>query len=221
MLKNNCLVVLIIFLLPLLSVSGAATDEALLRQENKELREKLLRQEEELKQLKLWMAKAASAGAELNSSEREEYALRMMNEMMSRGKDLAMLADNVSTQLRRSLETLPLEPAQRVRLVLRLDELDTAVRKYVSFVTGSGKTKECRVIAFDRNLGVAVLSAGIEQGFAPGMVFRPAARASDLRFRIISVRPGVAAAELIKGSWSDVISGMTVTAFSAETHSAK
>ena len=87
MFKNACFIILTIFLQSLLSVSGAATDEALLRQENKELRERLLRQEAELKQLKLWMAKAASAGAELSSSEREEYALRMMNEMMIRGKE--------------------------------------------------------------------------------------------------------------------------------------
>jgi len=209
------------FMLPLLLLSGSAADEAILRQENRELRERLLQQEKELKQLKLWMANAASAGANLSSSEREQYSLRIINEMMLRGKELAMRADNISTQLRRSLDTLPLKPAQRVRLVLRLDELDGAVRQYISFVTGSGKTDACRVISFDRNLGIAVLSAGIEQGFSPGMVFQPAGKKSDLRLRIISVRPGIAAAELISGSWNEVVSGMAVTAFLTAPQSAR
>ena len=186
--------------------------EAALRRENARLRDELLRRSKELEDLKLYLATVTSGGAVQKSSEREKNALAALDKISHSGMDMAIKVDTALRELRAMMRVLPLSDLQQTQINLRLESMEAAVRHYILFARG-GKKDSCHVVAVERRLGIVVISAGLDQGLFPGMVFRPQQGDSPIRLRVITVKEEIAAAELIAGAWEDITPGMSITAF--------
>ena len=70
--------------------------------------------------------------------------------------------------------------------------------------------RNCRVLAIDRKLEVAVISVGALDGVAPGIVFKNAA--GTITLRVVAVRRRVAAAVPTEGSLADLAVGAEFSA---------
>ena len=188
------------------------TPEAALRRENARLRSELLQRSKELEDLKLYLATITSGGGVQKSSEREKNALAALDKLSRTGMDMALKVDTAVRELRAIVRLLKLSDLQQTQINLRLDAMEKAVSRYLLFARGS-KKESCNVLAIERTLGIVVISAGLDQGIFPGMVFRPRQGNSSIRLRVIAVKQEIAATELIAGAWEDITPGMEVTAF--------
>ena len=187
---------------------------AALRRENRELRSRLLKQSEELTRMKSWLAGMVSGEAELGTKKQLQMENRFDSVIRS-GNALVLKSSELSREFRSLLGTLQLGEARKIRYIMMLDELDSAAAAFSgNAVKNSLKDGDFRIIAIDRKLQTVIISGGLKDGIAPGMVFSPAAAPElGLRLRVISVRPEVCAADFIAGEWNDLAAGMAVTPF--------
>ena len=187
---------------------------ATLRKENSELRSKLLEQDKELARMRAWLAGIVSGEAELGK-EADNVKLFRMKTVIDQGTQLALKSDSISKNFRRILQNSKIDEVTRINCILLLDELDAAARSFSGSVrSNESAVLDMRVIAVNSKLNIAVVSGGMSQGIFPGMLLYPAnLKNRKLIFRVVSVRPGVCAADLQVGSWSEVIPGMALTPF--------
>ena len=183
---------------------GAADGVDGLRRENRRLREQVIRLEQELAALRLWLG-SVSLSPEVGHPAREKRALQALAEFSRRGGQLIVAAGTAGEEFRKLLDEVSLGPARKARLQLRLDALDEAARKFAALRTsGADQVGSCQVLAVDRTLRAVVLSAGSGGGVMPGMVFH-ASGDPMLRLRVIAVRYDGALAEPMEGTSLDRI----------------
>ena len=165
--------------------------------------------------MKQWLAGMVSAEKELDKENAAAIRLAKMAELQKSGIALALKADAVSKLFRKELNSGKYESSSRIKYSMLLDELDETVRSFSSYALRNESTqKELQIIAVDSKLQLAVLSGGSSDGIITGMILFPKNRPdSKLKLRVTSVRPGVCAADLREGEWSDVIPGMLLTPF--------
>ena len=215
----------------LLSLRGA--DDALetiqLRRRNEELRRLCDERNAEIERLRaelakvqsrctkldLWLAGVADTGEVTPAERREELLLIRLSEFSRQGSELALGTVAFCDEIRKLLAEIPLGAARRARLSLRIDELESAARTFVAAAENAlhdpiAALKNCRVLAVDRKLEVAVLSVGALDGVAPGIIFRNAA--GTLKLRVVAVRRRVAAAVSAEGNLSDLAVGVELSA---------
>ena len=187
---------------------------AALHRENRELRTQLLKTNDELARMKKWLAGMVSGEAELDSGKQLLMENRF-NSAVRLGNTLVLKSSEASRELRSLLNELQLDKARKIRYMMILDELDSAAAAFSgNAVRSSLKDGDFRVIAIDRKLQTVIISGGLKDGIAPGMVFRPVGKPeTDLRLRVISVRPEACAADFVSGKWSELVTGMAVTPF--------
>ncbi len=209
-----------IFALLTIIISGAvflqATPESeagRLRRENQQLRKKLLARENELVNYRIWLASLGIDYRKSSVSDREKRLLYTLDEISRRGNLLSMAALTVSDECRKLLAELPLGPARKAQIKIRLDELDRAAGKFAGLtIPGDAQAGSCRILALNNDLQVVILSAGAGAGVFPGMVFH-VKNNPQLKFRVTGTRFEGAVAELIEGDWQDIVPGMEVSAF--------
>lgn len=195
---------------------GAAADSTLsaLQKENAALREKLLKQGRELANMRKWLAGMVSGEALLNKESADIRLLRL-NNLSKSSMALALKSDAVSKELRSYLRSAAIDEALRIKYIIHLDELDAAARNVFSNIqTPKSNQLDLRVIAVDNKLQIAVISGGMSSGVFPGMFLHPVNDPqSRLQLRVISVRPGACAADMVRGTWQDIVPGMALTPF--------
>ncbi len=184
-----------------------------LRRENRELRKKLLAREREITNYRIWLACMGIDYRKSNVEQREKRLLYTLEELSKRGNILSMAALTVSDECRKLLAELPLGPARKTRIELRLDDLERAAGALAGLtIPNDAQAGSCRIIAVDNKLQAVVFSAGAGAGVFPGMVFH-AKNKPDLKFRVTAARFEGSVAELIEGKWQDVVPGMEMSAF--------
>ena len=184
-----------------------------LRRENRELRKKLLAGEREIANYRIWLASLGIDYRKSSVQDREKRLLHTLEELAKRGNALSMAALTVSDECRKLISELPLGPARKTRIELRLDELERAAGALAGLtIPDDAQAGSCRVLAVDNTLQAVVLSAGAGAGVFPGMVFHAKNR-PELKFRVIGARFEGSVAELIEGKWQDVVPGMEMSAF--------
>lgn len=192
------------------------TETARLRRENAELRDKLLKSETALRRLRLWMAELAETGEAAAPAVREERLLSVLNALARSGGDLAVKSAGVCDEFSAVLKDAKFGGVRQAQLSLMLDDLRSAARQFIlqtdEGVRGADTLNSCRVLAVDAKLRIAVLSAGSDQGVFPGVVYRNGAGNDAVLLQVSGVGPGASAATLIRGRFSDLRPGMTVTA---------
>lgn len=204
--------VLMIFQLPLILCGGS--DD--LQQENRRLRTRIIQLESEVGAIRQWLGSTAVDPSDVSAGAKEKRALLALKEFSRRGNALALEAVAVAEQFRRIISELTAGPARKAQLQLQADALEDAARKFSALSIPSGDNiHSCRVLAVSRELDVAVLSAGSNEGVVPGMVFHPV-RNNGVELRVIAVRYEGALAEITRGTDTDVVPGMSVTAVSGK-----
>lgn len=195
-----------------LHAAAPETEIARLRRENRELRGKLLQTEERLNAYRLWLGNVTLDQEAMAVGERERRALLVLEELARRGNSLSMAALAVRDECRKLIAEMPVGPARKAQMELRLDELTRAAGEFAALtIPGDSHAGSARILAIDRDLKVAVISAGAGAGVFPGMIFRAKER-PQVRLRVVGTRFEGAVAELIAGNWQDVVPGMEVSA---------
>ena len=219
---KKCVAVLPALVLGLFSLSAETPAE-----ENARLRRELLKQqqetdrlsaalaarENELRQIRVWLAYAQADGRIADVSKREQRLLTNLKVLADCAGELVLKSMDFSEILRPKLNTLPLGSAERIRLVMALESLErTAARVNAvsGMVPGKGneELRQVRVMAVRSELNMAVISAGALHGVFPGMTF--VTPDGKVRLRVAEARPFVSGVIPVEGSLSALVPGSPV-----------
>ncbi|MBE6375291.1 MAG: hypothetical protein IKD23_08040 [Lentisphaeria bacterium] len=200
-----------------LFAAPAESENARLKRENQELREKLLLAERELAGYRMYLGNVSFDHKELTPVERERRLLLLLEELAKRGNNLSMAALTVSDECRKLISELPLGPARKAQIELRLDELEKSAWVFAGLaIPGSSDAGNCRVLAVDRELNAVVISAGAGAGVFPGMIFR-AKQNPNLKLRVLGTRMEGAVAEIVSGLPHEFRPGLEMSALHQST----
>lgn len=189
-----------------------STETDRLRRENQELRRKLLVAERELAGYRMYLGNVSFDHNKLTPADRERRLLLLLEELAKRGNNLSMSALTVSDECRKLLKELPLGPARKAQIELRLDELEKSAWVFAGLaIPGSSDAGSCRILAVDRELKAVVVSAGTGDGVFPGMIFR-AKHNPNLKLRILGTRMEGAVAEIVSGLPHEFRPGLEMSA---------
>lgn len=183
-----------------------------LRLENQRLSATLTARENELRKLRVWLANTGAEGRETAVSEREQRLLAGLKTLAGAAEDMVMKSLNFSEQLKPKLDALPLSSADRVRLVMGLEELErsaAAVNSAAGISRESGKNfRSARVVAVRPELGMAVISLGSLHGIFPGMIFGTSD--GKIKLRVAETRPQVSGVTAVQGTLDLLVPGSRV-----------
>ncbi len=183
-----------------------------LQRENRELREKLLKAERELSGYRMWLGNIAFDHTKMARPDREIRLLAILEEISRRGNALSMSALSVREECLKLIAELPLGPARKAQIELRLDELERASMNFASLtIPGSSDVGSCRVLAVERKLKVVAISAGSGKGVFPGMIFS-SKQNKNLKLRVIGTRFEGSVAEIVSGEAHEFTPGMEMSA---------
>ncbi len=196
---------------------------ARLEQENRSLREagqrsqrelieitnQYQRQNEQYRQLRLVLSGALASGQVRGAGEREEQLLRAMNDAAESGRALALKTVEFCELVEAQTGDQPLGKVKQAEIRLRADELKRESRRFIS-LTAAEKDEQslekCRILAVDRELSVVVLPVGTVHGAFNGLMYYIGK--DEAALRVVSVRPFVAAAQLVSGDIDAIAPGM-------------
>ena len=183
-----------------------------------ELRSKLQAENERGRQLQLWLAGVRAEGTVRKAGEREEQQLQAIGKLSEDGVGLALEAVDFCDQVQTLLQELPIGKVRQAEYRLKLDSLARRARRFIAMAdgpaepgTGMDALRTCRILAVDRELRIVVLSVGSIKGAFAGMIYQVGKDRKE-QLKVVSVRPSVAAAVLIRGSIENVSPGMEAAA---------
>ena len=190
-----------------------------LRAELIEIKEKFNRQNESLRQLRLWLAGVPAEGTVRKTGRREEQLVGVLAELSKSGGELALDAVTFCDLVRALLREVPIgKVRQGAEIRLKLDSLARSARRFIALTgpetaaeNGADPLRTCRILAVDSELSIVVLSVGSAKGVFTGMIYR-VGKDRPVQLRVVAVRPYVAAAEVVKGSIGDLAPGMEAVA---------
>jgi hypothetical protein len=110
-----------------------------------------------------------------------------------------------------ALEKMPADQVETVKLKYRMEELRAKagrLRVLSAAPEARGRLAQCRVLAVDAGLGVAVIGAGSAAGVRNGLVWRTADGKTAVR--VIAVRPYISAAAPSRGDLADLLPGVAL-----------
>lgn len=184
------------------------------RQEIDRLTALLTARENELRKLRIWMSNLSADGKMLQVSDREQRLLTGLKVLSDTSGAMVLKTMELAEQLRPKLNQLPLSSADRVRLVMALEDLERSAAK-VNSITDTINTKEdlllknVRVIAIKYELGMVIISAGALHGVFPGMNFVSAN--GKVVLRVLDTRAMISGALPVSGSLNDLVPGSKVS----------
>ena len=185
-----------------------------LRAELIEIKEKFNKQNESLRQLRLWLAGVPAEGAVRKTGRREEQLVEVLAELSKSGGELALGAETFCDLVRE----VPIGKVRQAEIQLKLDSLARSARRFIALTgpetaveNGADPLRTCRILAVDSELSIVVLSVGSAKGVFTGMIYR-VGKDRPIQLRVVAVRPYVAAAEVVKGSIGDLAPGMEAVA---------
>jgi hypothetical protein len=175
-------------------------------------------EDERFRQLRLWLAGVQAEGTVRKAGEREAQQLQAIGRLSKDGVGLALDAVDFCGRVQLLLRELPIGKVRQAEVQLRLDDLARKSRRFIAMAevpketeSGAGALRTCRILAVDRELGVAVLSVGSIKGAFAGMIYHVGKDRQE-QLKLVSVRPSVAAAVLVRGSIENLSPGMEAAA---------
>ncbi|MPM73713.1 hypothetical protein SDC9_120695 [bioreactor metagenome] len=175
-------------------------------------------EDERFRQLRLWLAGVQAEGTVRKAGEREEQQLQAIGKLSENGVGLALDAVDFCNRVQLLLRELPIGKVRQAEIQLRLDDLVRKSRRFIAMAevpketeTGIGALRTCRILAVDRELRVAILSVGSVKGAFAGMIYHVGKDRRE-QLKLVSVRPAVAAAVLVRGSIENLSPGMEAVA---------
>lgn len=212
-------------LLLLLSLAGLRGEESsselrmvkkelLLKQQELERLTGLLAQKEsELRKIRIWMSNLSADSRQTTVSEREERLLHGLKILSDASNSMVLKTMELADLLRPRLNALPLASADRVRLVMALEDLERSAARVNAIADGAVAKEDkllenVRISAVNSQLNMAVLSAGSLQGIFPGMTF--VTSDGKVWLRILETRAAISGAVPVAGSLDQLTPGMSV-----------
>ena len=175
-------------------------------------------EDERFRQLRLWLAGVQAEGTVRKTGEREALQLQAIGKLSENGVGLALDTVSFCDRVRLLLRDLPMGKVRQAEIQLSLDDLVRKSRRLIAMAEvpktsekGIDALRTCRILAVDRELGVAVLSVGSVKGAFAGMIYHVGEGRREL-LKLVSVRPSVAAAVLIRGGIENLSPGMEAAA---------
>ena len=173
----------------------------------------LAEKEGQLRKLRVWMSNISADGRLVSVSEREQRLLHALKILSEASGNMVLMTISLAEQLRPRLNALPIASADRVRLVMALEDLERSAARVNSIAdTAVAKEdallKDVRVTAVKYELNMAVLSAGALQGIFPGMTFVTAD--GKTRLRVVETRALISGAIPVTGELRNLMPGAKV-----------
>ena len=173
----------------------------------------LTQKENELQRLKIWMGTLSADGRITTVSQREQRLLHGMKILSDASGNMVLRTMELAELLRPRLNALPIASADRVRLVMALEDLERSAARVTSIADTASASedrllKNVRVAAVRSELNMAVLSAGALQGIFPGMTFVTAD--GRIRLRVLETRSMISGAVPIAGDINTLTPGSVV-----------
>lgn len=196
-----------------LEVQSLKEERTRLRQTLFETNEKFQKENEKFRELQLWLAKVPAGGMVRYQGHREEELYQRLGDLSKAGNQLALGTVSFSEVVEELLRELPVGKIRQAEVQLKLDALVRDSRRFIAMselrtdgAGGADMLRTCRVLSVNRELNVAILSVGADQGAFAGMMYR--VKNGDEWLKVISVRPTIAAALLISGNIENLTPGL-------------
>ena len=144
-------------LLLLLSLTGLRGEESsselrmvkkelLLKQQELERLTGLLAQKEsELRKIRIWMSNLSADSRQTTVSEREERLLHGLKILSDASNSMVLKTMELADLLRPRLNALPLASADRVRLVMALEDLERSAARVNAIADGAGAKEDKQI----------------------------------------------------------------------------
>ena len=121
------------------------------------------------------------------------------------GQDLAVLSAEFCNEADAIVKSLPAGNLEGVRLRLKIDEVRSASRKFITlsdWKIDAKPVEKCRIAAVEPNLNFVVLPVGASHGVFNGLVFYVPGKTTDakpIKLRVFATRSLTAAAQVVDG----------------------
>ena len=177
----------------------------LLKQELFDVIKQMETQNAEFRQLEQSVAGLLAVGDMPKAAAREAKLVEAMAGITKSGQDLAVLSAEFCNEADAIVKSLPAGNLEGVRLRLKIDEVRSASRKFITlsdWKIDAKPVEKCRIAAVKPDLNFVVLPVGASHGVFNGLVFYvpgKTAEAKPVRLRVFATRSLTAAAQVVDG----------------------
>ena len=177
----------------------------LLKQELFDVIKQMETQNAEFRQLEQSVAGLLAVGDMPKAAAREAKLVEAMAGITKSGQDLAVLSAEFCNEADAIVKSLPAGNLEGVRLRLKIDEVRSASRKFITlsdWKIDAKPVEKCRIAAVKSDLNFVVLPVGASHGVFNGLVFYvpgKTAEAKPVRLRVFATRSLTAAAQVVDG----------------------
>ena len=177
----------------------------LLKQELFDVIKQMESQNAEFRQLEQSVAGLLAVGDVPKATARETKLVEAMAGITKSGQDLAVLSAGFCNEADAIVKSLPAGNLEGVRLRLKIDEVRSASRKFITlsdWKIDAKPVEKCRIAAVEPNLNFVVLPVGASHGVFNGLVFYVPGKttgAKPVKLRVFATRSLTAAAQVVDG----------------------
>ena len=177
----------------------------LLKQELFDVIKQMETQNAEFRQLEQSVAGLLAVGDMPKAAAREAKLVEAMAGITKSGQDLAVLSAEFCNEADAIVKSLPAGNLEGVRLRLKIDEVRSASRKFITlsdWKIDAKPVEKCRIAAVKPDLNFVVLPVGASHGVFNGLVFYVPGKtvgAKPVSLRVFATRSMTAAAQIVDG----------------------
>ena len=177
----------------------------LLKQELFDAINQMESQNAEFRQLEQSVAGMLADSKLLKATVREAKLVEAIAGITKSGQDLAVLSAEFCNEADAIVKSLPAGNLEGVRLRLKIDEVRSASRKFITlseWKVNLAPVEKCRIAAVKTNLNFVVLPIGAAHGVFNGLVYYvpgKTAGAKPVKLRVFATRSLTAAAQVVDG----------------------
>ena len=164
--------------------------------------------------IKLSIAASLAEGTRKSYNSTGEDTLKALLDVSEQGDKLVATSAEFCDFIEALLDKKEITDVERVRAKFRMSQLREAAEGFHARIKKPWNKrlfKECRVLAVNDKLQVLILNVGSVYGMRVGLLLN-GEKGSGLKLQVISVRPFISGAIVIKGNIEDAAPGMLVYA---------
>ncbi len=184
-----------------------------LRKELIEIVEKFNAQDADYRRLRLSIAASLAKMEKSPVDSKQEELLEALRIVSENSRKLAARTIEFCDHLKPVLKKFKMEKIARTRLKMKVEELEDTAQNVSALLEPlppkQGKLTQCRILAVNDKLQVAVVGAGYIQGVRCGFNWY-AGKNREIMLRVVATRPFVSAAVVVKGDLKDLAPGVVI-----------
>lgn len=192
--------------------AGLKKENESLRKELIEILERYSEQDASMERIQLSIAGALATSEKTDVSVKEQELLSVMERLLKHSGTYAFKSLEFYRQLEDVLKKAQLDSVELAKIKLAMEDLAGKAKDLGAMSTSPQQIQRvdrCRVLAINKSLQTVVLSAGFAQGITNGLNWY-AGKNREIQLRVVTARPFISAAAVIKGNINDLSQGMPV-----------